>query len=109
MSSLAVNAQINNPTGLFVSKDGEVFFADSGNHRIRKILKNGNIVTIAGNGTKGYSGDNDLATNAQIDFPLGVFVSKDGEVFFADRNNDRIRKILKNGNIVTIAGNGTKG
>src|SRR3989338_2068283 len=109
MSSPAVNAQLNNPAGLFVSKSGEVFFADYGNHRIRKILTNGNIVTIAGNGIKGYSGDNDLATNAKINSPYGVYVSKGGEVLFTDFGNHRIRKILTNGNITTIAGNGIPG
>ncbi|EFC47427.1 predicted protein [Naegleria gruberi] len=105
----ATNAQLNNPYSVFVSSNNEVYIVDYNNHRIRKILKNGNIVTIAGNGTGGFSGDNGPATNAQLNNPMGVFVSSNNEVYIADYYNHRIRKILENGNIVTIAGNGTAG
>ncbi|EFC43339.1 predicted protein [Naegleria gruberi] len=109
MSSLATRAQLYNPVGIFVSSNNEVYIADYSNHRIRKILKNGNIATIAGKGTCGFSGDNGPATNAQIYYPSSVFVSSNNEVYIADQSNHRIRKILENGNIVTIAGNGIGG
>ncbi|EFC47557.1 predicted protein [Naegleria gruberi] len=109
MSSLATSAQLNRPNNVFVSSNNEVYIADCFNNRIRKILENGTIVTIAGNGTKGSSGDNGLATNAQLNRPYSVFVSSNNEVYIADQGNNRIRKILENGNIITIAGNGIHG
>ncbi|KAG2374644.1 hypothetical protein C9374_010663 [Naegleria lovaniensis] len=106
---MAIHAQLQTPFGVFVSSNDEVYIADRGNHRIRKIMKNGMITTIAGNGTPGYNGDNQLATNAQLKHPTSVFVSSNDEVYIADTVNHRIRKIMKNGMITTIAGNGTQG
>ncbi|KAG2377430.1 hypothetical protein C9374_009341 [Naegleria lovaniensis] len=108
-NQLAKNAQLNFPISVFVSSNNEIFIADYYNHRIRKILTNGMITTIAGNGTQGYNGDNQLAKNAQLNFPISVFVSSNNEIFIADTSNHRIRKILTNGMITTIAGNGTGG
>ena len=76
---------------------------------MRKILTNGKIVTIAGTGASGYNGDNQLATDAHISTPFGIFVSHDDEVYIADRSNHRIRKVLKNGMITTFAGTGVAG
>ncbi|KAG2374042.1 hypothetical protein C9374_011121 [Naegleria lovaniensis] len=106
---MAIHARLNYPFGVFVSSNNEIYVADSSNNRIRKILTNGTITTIAGNGTGGYNGDNQLATNARLNFPCGVFVSSNDEVYIADTHNHRIRKITKNGTITTIAGKGTKG
>ncbi|KAG2374619.1 hypothetical protein C9374_010638 [Naegleria lovaniensis] len=108
-NQLGTNAQLNYPESVFVSSNNEVYIADRGNHRIRKIMKNGMITTIAGTGTQGYNGDNQLGTNAQLSYPKGVFVSSNDEVYIADTCNNRIRKIMKNGMITTIAGNGTRG
>ncbi|EFC42742.1 predicted protein [Naegleria gruberi] len=105
----ATSAQLSHPCSVFVSSTNEVFFADSGNYRIRKILRNGNIVTIAGTGEKGYSGDGRPAINAQISYVQNIFVSQNDEIYFSDFGNHRIRKILRNGTIVTIAGTGEKG
>ena len=96
------------PSSVFVS-NGEVFFADSGNHRVRKVLRNGQLVTIAGTGVKGYNGDDQPATDAQLNCPHCVFVSSRNEVYISEREGHRIRKILQNGNIVTVAGTGAKG
>ena len=96
------------PSRVFVS-NGEVFFADSGNHRVRKVLRNGQIVTIAGTGIAGYNGDDQPATNAQLNYPHGVFVSSRNEVYISETEGRRIRKILQNGNIVTVAGTGVYG
>ncbi|EFC36192.1 predicted protein [Naegleria gruberi] len=105
----AVNAPLFDPSSVFVTPNDEVYIADTGNHRIRKILRNGNIITIAGNGQQGYSGDNGPAVNAKLSSPVDVFVSSKNEVYIADYQNTRIRKILENGNIITIAGNGKLG
>ncbi|EFC42642.1 predicted protein [Naegleria gruberi] len=105
----ATNAQLNVPCGVFVSATNEVYIVDSGNCRIRKILRNGIINTIAGTGEEGYSGDGGPAINAQISNVYNIFVSQNDEVYIADTNNHRIRKILKDGTIETIAGNGEKG
>jgi len=108
---LAINAKIYPGSGdLVVTNEGHVIFADAGNHRIRKIFANGTIVTIAGTGTIGYSGDYGLATNAQFDSPVGVAVSPStGDIIVLDTLNHRIRQIFTNGTIVTIAGDGIGG
>jgi len=105
----AGNAMLSSCFDVAVSLLGEVFIADYGNNRIRKIFTNGNITTIAGNGTIGYGGDGGLATKATFKNPTGVAVSSTGEVFIADYGNGCVRKIFKNGTIVTIAGTGTYG
>ncbi|EFC39022.1 predicted protein [Naegleria gruberi] len=105
---LAINAKLNYPNGVFVVKE-EVYIADYHNHRIRKVSNNGIIETIAGNGEGGFEGDNGPAINAKLNYPTSVFVSENGEVYISDYLNNRVRKVLQNGNIVTIAGNGKLG
>lgn len=104
----ALTAQLDFTRGVAVSRSGEVYIADSYNNRIRKILLNGTIITIAGNGRNGYFGDGGPATSAHIYGPDGVAVSSAGEVYIADTYNHRIRKVLLNGTIITIAMNGTE-
>ncbi|SFM28915.1 NHL repeat-containing protein [Paenibacillus sp. 1_12] len=104
---LATLAQLDKPRRLAVDSAGSVYITESAS--IRKIDKNGNISTFAGTGTAGYSGDNGLATSAQLNGPYGIAVDSAGIVYFADRGNNRIRKVDKNGNIATIAGTGTAG
>jgi sugar lactone lactonase YvrE len=72
-------------------------------------LAPGGITTVAGNGTAGYSGDNDSATNAELSSPTGVAVDSSGNIYIADQQNNRIRKIDPSGVITTVAGNGTAG
>ena len=83
---------------------GNLFIADAGNQRIRKVGTNGIITTVAGNGTYGFSGDGGAATNAQLDNPAGVAVDAAGNLFIADSGNQRIRKVGTNGIITTVAG-----
>ncbi|KAG2388905.1 hypothetical protein C9374_000344 [Naegleria lovaniensis] len=108
---LAVNARLFFPRSVFSSSmDGSIYIADSGNNRIRKINESTGIIeTIAGIGTAGYNGDFSDATSAMLNAPNGVVVSKLGEVYIADSQNHRIRKIFTNGTIITIAGTGTAG
>ena len=103
----ATSAQLNYPTAVAVDAAGDLYIADTQNNRIRKV-SNGAIVTIAGNGTAGYSGDNGPAAAAQLNSPYGVALDSAGNLYIADRYNSRIRKV-SNGAIVTVAGNGASG
>ncbi len=110
---LATEASVMDPNGVFVDGDGNVFIADTRAHRIRKIDTNGIINTVAGNGQSGISGnpngDGDQATNAQLGFPVGVFVDNTGNLFIVDQFNHAIRFVDTNGIISTVAGNGNGG
>jgi sugar lactone lactonase YvrE len=101
-------AELNAPTAVTVDGLGNIYIADFLNVRIRKINTNGIISTIAGNGTQGFSGDNGLATSAQIDLPSGLAIDTIGNVYFCDQSS-RVRKISTAGVITTIAGTGTAG
>ncbi|MBI3694847.1 MAG: hypothetical protein HY238_08415 [Acidobacteria bacterium] len=92
-----------------LDSNGNLFIADKGNHRIRKLDTNGVITTVAGTGVSGFSGDGGKATAAQLSFPTGITVDKAGNVYFTDQRNDRVRKIDANGNITTVAGSGQEG
>jgi sugar lactone lactonase YvrE len=96
------------PRGVAVDGAGNVYIADTGNNRIRKVTNNV-ITTIAGTGVAGYSGDNQAATLAQINQPFNIAVDNSGNVYFTDTGNNRIRKITQGGVISTIAGTGALG
>lgn len=82
-----------------------MYVSDSGNNRIR-VVENGTIRTIAGTGKAGFAGDGGPATAAEIHTPQKLAVTPQGEVYFADQSNHRIRKIDGNGIITTMAGSG---
>jgi sugar lactone lactonase YvrE len=103
----ALNAQLSDPIGIAIGPDGSLFIADIYNSRIRRVYPQGMITTLAGTGEFGYNGDNILASQAQLNFPTGVAVQNNGNVYIADYMNSRIRKITPDGIIRTIAGNGT--
>jgi len=105
--SAATNAELEWPSGVAVDPTGNLFIADWRNQRIRKVGVNGIITTVAGNGTASYSGDGGAATNAELNYPIGVAVDSTGNLFIADEDNQRIRKVGINGIITTVAGNGT--
>jgi len=105
----AVDAKIYYPYNVAVDAGGNIYIADTYNHRIRKIDTSGNISTIAGTGTGYYNGDNILATSAQLNGPADVEVDSDGNIYIADTKNYRIRKINTSGYISTVAGNGSYG
>ena len=103
----ATSAQLFPPLSVAVDTSGNLFIADRGNNPIRKVDTSGNISTVAGSGTGGaFSGDGGLATSARLNFPTGVAVDASGNLFIADRSNDRIRKVDTSGNISTVAGTG---
>ncbi|MBI4471634.1 MAG: hypothetical protein HY646_03135, partial [Acidobacteria bacterium] len=103
-------AALSAPSGVAVDIAGNLYIADTGNSRIRKVNANGIITTIAGNGDPGFSGEDVAATSAALNFPWGVAVDPAGNVFVADSENDRIRKIAAGtGIITTVAGSGVRG
>jgi sugar lactone lactonase YvrE len=107
---LAVDAKLNGPLGVFVDGGGNIFIADSFNHRIRRVdAQTGIIATIAGTGTAGYAGDDINACDSLLNFPGGVVVDSRGKVYFNDFKNDRVRKIDPNGMISTCVGTGIPG
>ena len=107
----ATDGQLNTPLGIAVDGIGNLFIADTNNHRVRKVDGvTGIITTVAGNGTPGYNNDGIVAVNAQLDSPAGVAVDSAGNLFIADTDNHRIRKVDGvTGIISTVAGNGLAG
>lgn len=105
----ATSAKLNIPSGIAVDTAGNIYIADYGNHKIRKVTRTtGIITTIAGTGVGGFSGDSSLATAAQLKHPRGLALDINGNLYIADADNNRIRKIdAATGKIYTIAGNGT--
>jgi len=106
---LATDAQLDHPCTVVVSSSDQVYISEFNGCRIRKIDRRGIISTIAGNGKGIYNGDDQLATNAHLYHPMGLFVTDDEEVLIADNGNHRVRKVDRNGMISTIAGNGHGG
>jgi hypothetical protein len=105
----ATNASLFNPAAVAVDGFGNLYIADEANNRVREVAPDGIISTFAGDGTNGYSGDGDAATNADLANPTGVAVDAAGNVYIADRNNNRIRQVGTTGIINTFAGNGNNG
>jgi uncharacterized protein (TIGR03437 family) len=107
---LATNASLNEPDALLVDPQGNVLLADSNNHVVRKInTTTGIITTIAGNGRRGYSGDNGPATEAQMTTPDGLALDSSGVLYISDEFNHRIRSVDASGIIRTFAGTGVAG
>ena len=102
----AVDAQLF-PSGVAIDSAGDLYISDPGNNRVLKVA-NGVITTVAGNGAKGYSGDNGPATSAELYFPEGLAVDSAGNLYIADFGNCAIRKVA-NGVITTVAGSGVYG
>lgn len=105
----AVDAQLNQPMGIAIDPNNDIFIADSGNSVIRKVDGAGQITTVAGNYAKGpgYSGDGGQAVDAQLRLSRGLAVDTRGNLFIADTANDVIRKVDSSGKISTVAGNGS--
>ena len=102
----ATNAALHSPAGLAVDEAGNVYLADTGNHRIRRVGLDGRIHTVAGNGTAGAGGDGGPATNAFLNGPAAVALDGLGNLFIADQGNQRIRRVDGRGIITTVAGTG---
>jgi sugar lactone lactonase YvrE len=103
----AISAKLEKPRGVYVDAAGNVFIADTENHRIRVVdSATGDIDTLAGIGTAGYSGDGGLATNAELDGPRGVCLNGAGEMVIADTMNSCLREVDLGDMISTITGTG---
>ncbi|MGA2351413.1 MAG: MBG domain-containing protein, partial [Terracidiphilus sp.] len=109
--ALATGAELQGPYGVAVDAVGNIYIADTGNMRIRKVsISTGYISTLAGNGTEAYLGDGGLATSAELDAPLGIAVDSSGNIYIDEIASGRIRKItVSTGIISTVAGGGTSG
>jgi len=105
----AIDAGIRSPGGLVFSPDAELFIAEETTHRIRKINKEGIISLVAGTGVPGFSGEGGPANKAQLKSPYRMAFDKEGNLYFTDRENNRVRKIDKAGIITTLAGNSNIG
>jgi len=122
---VARETQINQLTGgnpepsgaVALGPDGTLYFSDANNNRIRKVVfsdpgvfQNGVVTTIAGTGDKGFAGDGSAATGAQLSLPQDIEIGPDGNLYFADADNNRVRMIdLTTGIITTVAGTGDNG
>jgi len=106
---LATSASLSAPSGVAADMSGNLFIADSGNNRIRKVSASGIVTTIAGSGSHGFSGDGGPATSASFWGPPSIAVDPSGNLFLADIINQRIRKVSVSGIITTVAGNGNQG
>ncbi len=107
----ATAAALSYPDGVAVDVSGNVYIGDSSNSRIRKVAAaTGTISTVAGNGTSGFSGDGGPATSATLSFPGDLGVDGSGNLYLADPDNNRVRKVTAaTGTISTVAGNGNGG
>ena len=127
----ATSAELNGPAGVAVDAAGNLLIADTGNERVRVVahktgtfygqpMTGGDIYTVAGDGTQGFSGDGGPATNARLSFPEGVAVDAAGNLLIADIGNERVRVVaartgtfygeaMTGGDIYTVAGDGTQG
>lgn len=101
----ATSAQLRSPGGMALHSNGDLYFADRENHRIRRIDTTGRITTVAGTGTAGYNGDG-LALSVQLNSPRALAFDANDSLYIADTDNCRIRKMDPSGQIRTYAGNG---
>jgi len=106
---LATNAAMGSPWGIAYDGAGNLYITDVSNSRVRRLTPGGIISTYAGIGSSGYSGDGGPATSASLNQPTGVAADSSGNLYIADRKNNRIRQVSPSGIITTFAGNGQAG
>lgn len=110
-SGTALTKNIGDPFGVEIGPDGALYICEVRNHRVWRLdLKSHELKVVAGNGTKGYSGDGGPATKAQLNEPYEVRFDKAGNMLFVEMQNQLVRKVdAKTGVISTVAGTGAKG
>ncbi|MGQ0595581.1 MAG: NHL domain-containing protein [Gammaproteobacteria bacterium] len=101
----ATQARLSYPIGVALDADGGLYVTDNFSHRIRKVGPDGIIISVAGNGTPGFSGDGGPATKARLNAPAKVAPDLHGSLYIADKGNFRIRRVAPDGIITTVAGN----
>ena len=94
------------PGSLAVGPNGDLYVADQVRNQILERLPDGTFVVVAGNGKPGFSGDDGPALNAELNDPGGMAFAKNGDLYFADQDNDRVRRISPSGTITTVLGSG---
>ena len=104
----ATAAMLDYPVDVATSSAGELYIADSANHRVRKVGSDGTISTVAGNGTPGNTGDGGTAASAELSSPQGLALSSTGDLYIADYSTNVVR-MVSGGKISTVAGDGTSG
>ena len=100
----AMLALLRQPGGVAADNRGNVYIAETGGHRVRKLDRSGTITTVAGTGVAGFSGDGGPAAQAQLASPYGLAADMLGNLYIADLGNARVRRVTADGNISTIAG-----
>jgi DNA-binding beta-propeller fold protein YncE len=107
----ALKTNVGDPFGVEIGPDGALYTCEVRNHRVRRLdLKSGELTTVAGNGTKGYSGDGGPALQAQLNEPYEVRFDRAGNMLFVEMQNQLVRKVdAKTQTISTVAGTGKKG
>ncbi len=105
----AALASLNHPLGVAVDSQGGIYIADSANHCVRKVDQAGIVRAYAGTGEAGYSGDGGPATEARLDYPTGLAVDAEDNLYIADYYRHCIRKVTPSGIITTVAGTGEAG
>jgi Tfp pilus assembly protein PilX len=107
----ATLAQLDGPQDVFVASNGDLYIADTGSRKVRKVTAaTGVISTVIGDGTNGNTGDGGAATLARLNSPRSVVVAANGDIYVSDRPNDRVRKVTAATGIITAyAGTGTQG
>ena len=105
----ATQATLDAPWGISFDAAGNLYIADRDHDAVRRIARNGIITTVAGNGSRGFSGDGKLATESKLNRVSDVAVTPDGTMYLADESNARIRKVNPKGIISTIGGTGALG
>lgn len=104
----AISATMDFPVSIAFDKSNNLYFSDGNNFRIRRIDTAGNIATVVGTGTEGFSGDGGAPISANLNYTYGLRFDSTGRMFLADASNNRVRMVSSN-TITTLAGSGTDG
>jgi sugar lactone lactonase YvrE len=100
-------AHVEEPRGLAFDHEGNLYVADNATNTVLRIAKDGRVITYAGDGTVGFTGDGGPAGRAKLTSPVALAVGADDAVYIADAGNERVRRVAPNGTISTFAGNGS--